>query len=204
MTRQTLVLLGEKRWVDGYLEIGTTGRYISHLRKQVRITGRQLLVHDVAPGMSPVDIVERGGLAKLGEFLPLADYAPLPDSVADASLDLVTCYIGLHHARPESLPPFLASVARVLKPGGLFILRDHDVCDEPMRAFVALAHTVFNAGLGETWDTNAAERRHFAPVAHWCALLAQAGLVDRGSRLAQANDPSRNLLMAFEKRSAAA
>lgn len=204
MTRQTLELLGEKRNIDGYLEIGTTGRYVSHLRKQVRFTGRLLLVHDVAPGMSPVDIVERGGLAKVGEFLPLADYAPLPDSVADASLELVTCYIGLHHARPESLPPFLASVARVLKPGGLFILRDHDVCDEPMRAFVALAHTVFNAGLGETWDTNAAELRHFAPVAHWCALLAAAGLEDRGTRLAQANDPSCNLLMAFEKRSAGA
>ena len=200
MTRQTLQLLGDRRAVDGYLEIGTTGRYISHLRKHLRITGRQILVHDVAPGMSPVDIVERGGLAKVGEFLPLSDYAPLPAGIADASLELVTCYIGLHHARPETLPPFLASVARVLKPGGLFILRDHDVRDEPMRAFVALAHTVFNAGLGETWDTNQAERRHFAPVAHWCALLAEAGLVDRGERLVQANDPSINLLMVFEKR----
>lgn len=203
MTRQTLELLGDKRDIDGYLEIGTTGRYISDLRRQVRVKGRLLLVHDVAPGMSPVDIVERGGLARIGEFLPLNDYAPLPDSVADASLDLVTCYIGLHHARPESLPAFLASVARVLRPGGVFILRDHDVCDEPMRAFVALAHTVFNAGLGAPWETNRAERRHFAPVAQWCALLTDAGLVDRGVRLAQANDPSRNLLMAFEKPEAA-
>jgi hypothetical protein len=94
-------------------------------------------------------------------------------------------------------------VARVLRPGGVFILRDHDVCDEPMRAFVALAHTVFNAGLGAPWETNRAERRHFAPVAQWCALLTDAGLVDRGVRLAQANDPSRNLLMAFEKPEAA-
>jgi FAD/FMN-containing dehydrogenase len=199
MARQTLQLLGERRRVDGYLEIGTTGRYISTLRQHLQLSGRLLLVHDQAPGMSPVDIVERGGLAKLGEFVPLNGYAPLPASIADASLDLVTCYIGLHHAEPASLPGFLASVARVLRPGGLFILRDHDVRGEPMRAFVALAHTVFNAGLGEPWAVNQAERRHFAPVAHWCALLQQAGLVDQGARLAQAHDPSDNLLMAFAK-----
>ena len=114
MTRQTLELLGEKRSIDGYLEMGTTGRYISHLRKHVSIAGRQILLHEVAPTMSPVDIVERGGLTRLGEFLPLDDYRPLPQSIDDASLDVVTCYIGLHHARPETLPAFLISVARVL------------------------------------------------------------------------------------------
>ncbi|HEV8691236.1 MAG TPA: methyltransferase domain-containing protein, partial [Ideonella sp.] len=184
---------------DGYLEIGSTGRYLSELRRHLQMRGRQILVHDQPPSMSPVDIVERGGLRRIGEFVPLDDYAPLSASIADASLDLVTCYIGLHHAKPDTLPGFLASVFRVLRPGGLFILRDHDVRDERMRAFVALAHTVFNAGLGEPWSANQAERRHFAPVAHWCRLLADVGLVDRGERLAQAHDPSDNLLMAFEK-----
>src|SRR6185295_291272 len=33
MTQQTLQLLGEKRTIDGYIEIGSTGRYLSHLRK---------------------------------------------------------------------------------------------------------------------------------------------------------------------------
>jgi len=68
-----------------------------------------------------------------------------------------------------------------------------------MRALVALAHTVFNAGLGEKWETNAAERRHFAPVAHWVEVLARAGLRDSGARLAQRLDPTDNLLMAFVK-----
>lgn len=199
MARQTLELLGTRREIRGYLEIGSTGRYLSELRKQLRFSGPQILLNDKAPGMSPVDIVERGQLARLGSFLPLANYAPLPDSVADASLDLVSCYIGLHHAEPSRLPAFLASVARVLRPGGLFVLRDHDVSSEPMRAFVALAHTVFNAGLGEPWAVNQAEPRYFAPIAHWCALLADAGLQDQGMRLAQAHDPSDNLLLAFAK-----
>jgi hypothetical protein len=73
------------------------------------------------------------------------------------------------------------------------------VSDQRLRAFVALTHTVVNAGQGKTWEANAAERRHFAPVAHWCGVFARAGLRDSGARLAQQHDPSANLLLAFVK-----
>jgi FAD/FMN-containing dehydrogenase len=202
MLRQTLQLLGGRTRIDGYIEIGTTGRYASVLRKHVHISGRLVLAHGTAPTMSPVDIVERGQLRRLGEFVDIGDHDPLPATLADASFDLVSCYIGLHHCAPERIDAFVESIARVLRPGGLFILRDHDVRDERMRAFVALAHTVFNAGLGEPWEANASERRHFAPVAHWSQLLGRAGLRDIGVRLAQRHDASDNLLMAFVKEAA--
>jgi len=201
MLRQTLELLGERKRIDGYIEIGTTGRYASVLRKAVRIDGRLVLAHGVAPTMSPVDIVERGRLRRLGQFVDIGDHDPLPATLGDASFDLVSCYIGLHHCAPERIDAFVQSIARVLRPGGLFILRDHDVRDERMRSLVALAHTVFNAGLGEPWDVNVRERRHFAPIDHWCQLLARAGLRDSGARLAQRHDPSDNLLMSFVKES---
>jgi FAD/FMN-containing dehydrogenase/SAM-dependent methyltransferase len=199
MLRQTLQLLGERKRIDGYLEIGTTGRYASVLRKRIKIAGRLVLANSVRATMSPVDIVERGRLRRLGEFVDIGDHDPLPASLADASFDVVSCYIGLHHCAPDRTLAFVQSIARVLRPGGVFILRDHDVRDERMRALVALAHTVFNAGLGETWETNAAERRHFAPITHWSQLLARAGLRDSGARLAQQHDPSDNLLMSFVK-----
>ena len=199
MLNQTLQLLGDRKRIDGYIEIGTTGRYASVLRKQVHIRGRLVLAHGTAPTMSAVDIVERGRLRRLGEFVDIGDHDPLPPSLADASFDLVSCYIGLHHCAPERIDAFVQSIARVLRPGGLFILRDHDVKSERMRAFVALAHTVFNAGLGEPWEVNARERRHFAPVEHWSQLLGRAGLRDSGARVAQRHDPSANLLMAFVK-----
>src|SRR5262249_43762856 len=98
MARQTLELLGERRAFDGYVEIGTTGRYLSELRKHLALRAPLVLVNDLAPTYSPVDIVERGQLAKLGTFVPLVDYAPISaTAVPDASVDLVTCYIGLHH-----------------------------------------------------------------------------------------------------------
>jgi hypothetical protein len=87
----------------------------------------------------------------------------------------------------------------VLRPGGLFVLRDHDVPDAAMERFVALVHTVFNLGTGARWAENAAEPRYFNSLAHWVALLEQAGFVDSGARLLQPNDPSANTLMAFRK-----
>jgi len=203
MVRQTLELLDAPRDVDGYVEIGSTGRYMGALRRRLRLTGDLVLINDLAPGYSPVDIVERGRLTKLGRFVPLADYAPIAEAdVANASVDLVSCYIGLHHVDPAALDAFLASIHRILRPGGRFILRDHDVTTPAMSAFVSLAHTVFNAGLGVAWETNRAEPRHFAPVAAWVAHLARAGLHDTGLRRLQAQDPTDNVLMAFVKEEA--
>lgn len=199
MAAQTVQLLGPRRDLDGYVEIGTTGRYAKSLRQALSLRGPLWLAHGVAPTNSPVDIVERGQLRPIGEHVPIGDHQPLPARIADASVDLVSCFIGLHHCPPDQLDAFIASIVRVLRPGGVFVLRDHQVIDERMRALVALAHTVFNAGLGEPWEVNAAERRHFAPVDRWVQALQRAGLRDSGARLAQANDPTRNLLMAFHK-----
>jgi FAD/FMN-containing dehydrogenase/SAM-dependent methyltransferase len=200
MARQTGILLGQRKPIRGYVEIGTTGRYVAALKREININGEVILLHEAAASNSPIDIVERGGLRQVGRYIPLGDYDPIrPEAVPDASVDLVSCFIGLHHARPDTLPAFLASIQRILRPGGVFILRDHDVTTSQMHAFVALAHTVFNAGLGASWESNAAELRHFAPVTHWVGLIEQAGLRDSGQRLLQAHDPSDNVLMAFIK-----
>jgi FAD/FMN-containing dehydrogenase len=200
MVRQTLLLLGDKREFDGYAEIGTTGRYMGQLRKAVRLRGPLLLINDVAPSNSPPDIVERGQIGALGTYVPLNNYAPIDAKlVPDASLDLVSCYIGLHHIAPGALGPFMQSIHRVLRSGGLFILRDHDVTTAAMNAFVSLAHAVFNAGLGVPWETNQQELRYFVSVAEWVRRLEACGLRDTGGHLLQAHDPSDNTLMAFVK-----
>jgi len=198
MSRQTLELLGERRRFEGYLEIGSTGRYLGDLRKHLRLDGDLVLANDLAPTNSPVDIVERGGLRKLGRFVPLDDYAPLASSIADGSIDLLTCYIGLHHVPLDRLDAFIASLRRVMRRGGVLVLRDHDVGDGYMRALVSLAHAVFNAGLGVPWDTNARELRHFRTIEEWIAILERHGFRQTGPKLLQAHDPTINTLLAFE------
>jgi SAM-dependent methyltransferase len=203
MVRQTAELVRPRlggRGVEGYVEIGTTGRYVRALKRTLGLRGPVHLVSDAAPS-GPVDVVERGQLAQAGAWVPLADYEPLPEArIASGSVQLVSCFIGLHHVAPERLSAFIASIHRVLAEGGLFVLRDHDVSDPSMERLVSLAHTVFNCGLGEPYAVNAAERRHFAPIDVWVARIEAAGFTAVGPRLAQANDPTRNLLLAFEKR----
>jgi SAM-dependent methyltransferase len=111
----------------------------------------------------------------------------------------VSNFIGLHHAPRAKLEAFVHSIHEVLRPGGVFVLRDHDVVDEQLDVFVALAHDVFNAGLGFDWAYNAAELRHFQALAAIETYLGARGFQRFGPRIAQPGDPTHNLLVAFER-----
>ena len=196
MGQQTAQLIRRRDLVN-YVEIGSTGRYVKALQKHLKLRGNVTLAHDVAPGLSPVDIVERGQLRAIGNYVPMRAFTPL--DLPEQSVDLVSCFVGLHHMPPEKLQPFLQAIARVLRPGGYFVVRDHDVTTPAMDHFVALAHTVFNAGLGESWQTNQAEPRFFNSVQYWIDQIEACGLRHTGEQLLQSGDPSLNVLMAFQK-----
>jgi FAD/FMN-containing dehydrogenase/SAM-dependent methyltransferase len=203
MTRQTLKILGTREKLDGYAEIGSKGRYYRSLAAKVELTGPLHFIDEKPQSLSPVDIMERGQLGRPGRHLLLDDYAPLSHEIGDASLDLVTCYIGLHHMTLDKLETFLKSIHRVLRAEGLFIVRDHDVASEDLRTLVSLAHTVFNAGLGEAWEANKAELRFFEPASTWVRRLDAAGFDDTGHRILQDNDPTDNVLFGFTRRAGA-
>jgi len=199
MARQVLQLLGERRQIDGYLEIGSTGRYISELRKHITLSGNIYLTNDIAPSNAPGDIFERGQLRKLGTFIPL-DYSPIKAAdIPDESLDLVTCHIGLHHCPDELLAGFMQSIHRVLRKGGLFIIRDHDVKTPAMATFVSLVHTVFNLGLKVSWETDHGEYKSFKSIDEWSKIISSYGFKDQGARILQDKDPSDNTLVSFIK-----
>jgi FAD/FMN-containing dehydrogenase/uncharacterized membrane protein YhaH (DUF805 family)/SAM-dependent methyltransferase len=200
MTRQTLELLGDQRAIDGYLEIGSTGRYISHLRKQVQVSGNIYLTNDRSPDNSLGEIFERGGIRKIGTFFDLADYQPISEQqIPTASIDLITCHIGLHHCPTEKLDAYMQSIHRILRPGGKFIMRDHDAGTPEMKTFASLVHTVFNLGLKETWKFNDDEFRSFRSIEQWCEFVCGHGFTDAGARLLQKNDPSINTLVLLTK-----
>lgn len=200
MTQQTVAVLPAGTTVNGYLEIGSTGRYVKKLSKQLNISRPVYLCNDRAPDNSPPEIMERGGIGQVGEYFDFADYEPLPSSqIADNSLDLVTCFIGLHHCPRDRLGAFIKSIHRVLRPGGHFILRDHDAGSDAMRTFCSLVHTVFNAGLGVPWQEDRRELRLFEGVDFWVSAVTSEGFIDTGSRVLQDYDPSLNTLMCFSR-----
>jgi hypothetical protein len=204
LARETLELLStrlkKQKDIKGYLEIGTTGRYLSELKHHAPISGDIILLHHTAPSYSPEDIAERGGIQKVGRHVPLADYAAITESqIPTASLDVVANYIGFHHSPLDRLDAFVRSIGRVLKKDGSLILRDHDVNSETMNSVVALAHDVFNAGLMTPWNKNHSELRHFRSIDDWVIYLEERGLQFQGKKILQPGDPTKNTLMEFKK-----
>jgi SAM-dependent methyltransferase len=200
MSQQVLQLLGTKTQINGYLEIGSTGRYISDLRKHISLSEKIYITNDIAPNNSVADIFERGQLGKLGQFIPLDNYQPISSAVIpDESIDLVTCHIGLHHCTPQLLDGYLQSIKRILRKGGLFIIRDHDVKTPEMATFVSVVHTVFNLGLNISWETNSAEFKSFKPFGEWSRIISSYCFKDSGQRILQDKDPSANTLASFIK-----
>ena len=200
IAEQTKLLAGHRSYI-GYLEIGSTGRYVKPLQKALDLRGPVYLSNYTAPDNSPAEIMERGGIAQVGTYFDLNEYEPISETlIADASLDLVTCFIGLHHCSPEDLDAYIESIARVLREDGVFILRDHDAADPDMVVFVSLVHTVFNAGLDVKWKNNLNEKRFFNSVDHWIKVMQKHGFEPQEQRLLQEHDPSLNTLMAFVKK----
>jgi len=199
MAKQTLQLLGDKK-INHYVEIGSMGRYVNALRKKREINGSIYLIDDKQPTYSPVDIMERGQINKLGHTFLLNNYDPISENqISSNSVDLVTCYIGLHHCPLDKLNAFARSIGRILKTGGSFIVRDHDVTTPEMHTFVCLIHTIFNAGLNIPWSENASELRHFTSIDKIVSLLKEEGFLFSGKKLLQNHDPSLNTLMEFVK-----
>lgn len=199
MSKQVLQLLGNKTAINGYVEIGSTGRYISDLRKHISLSGKIFLTNDIEPSNSIADIMERGQISKFGTFIPL-NYQPISKSqIADESIDVITCHIGLHHCPLELLESYIKSLHRILRKGGLFIMRDHDVKTTEMATFVSLVHTVFNLGLNVSWETDNAEFVCFKSIEEWSKLISTYGFKDNGERVLQDKDPSDNTLVSFTK-----
>lgn len=200
MSNQVLQFLGSKTSIDGYLEIGSTGRYISELKKHISLKGKIFLTNDIEPSNAIGDIMERGQFSKIGHFFNLNNYQPVSQAeIADESIDLVTCHIGLHHCPPELLDGYLKSIKRILRKGGLFIIRDHDVKTKEMATFVSLVHTVFNLGLNVSWETDNAEFKSFKSIEEWVSIISGYGFQDMGKRILQDKDPSDNTLIGFVK-----
>lgn len=199
MAKQVLQILENKKQINGYLEIGSTGRYISELKKHISLSGEIFITNDIAPNNSVADIFERGKLSKIGKFLPLTYHPISENEIKSESIDLITCHIGLHHCPHELLDNYIKSIYRILRKGGLFIMRDHDVKTPEMATFVSLVHTVFNLGLNVSWDTNQSEFKSFKSIDEWSNIISSYSFKDSGERILQEKDPTDNTLVSFIK-----
>lgn len=194
---QMIQQLGKGHPVDGLVEIGFPGRFVRPMQKAFAIQGRITAVHP-QEGLS--DVVQSGFPRSYDQFIPLNDYEPLDrGKLKSQSVDAVTCFIGLHHIPPEKLQDYIRSIHRVLRPGGSFILRDHDATGDRMHALVSTVHSVFNAATGVTPQEEKEEVRNFLPLAEWYQILEENGFQRASEPLLRSGDPSDNSLVRFVK-----
>lgn len=200
MAKQTLELLGEDTTYDGYLEIGSSGRYLDYLEEKVTINGKRYYADGKEPGYSVTEMVDRGQITIGAEYIPMADYKTQYSTlIKENSLDLVTIYIGFHHCPIDLRIPFISSIRDTLRVGGKLILRDHDCNTTDQKTIVALAHDVFNMGTNETWKYNSDELRNFYSLDFICQYIENLGFQFDKRTLFQEGDPTKNALMLFTK-----
>ncbi|WPR70425.1 hypothetical protein SLW70_10775 [Flavobacterium sp. NG2] len=200
MERQTVLLLGEGTVYNGYLEIGSSGRYLDYLEEKVEIKGKRYYADGKEPGYSVVEMIDRGQICKGATYIPLANYkTKYSEFIPAQSLDLVTIYIGFHHCPLELRVPFISSIRDTMRAGGKLILRDHDCDTEEQKTLVALAHDVFNMGTSETWEYNNKEIRNFYSLDFICEFVEKIGFKFTKKTIFQEGDPTKNALMIFTK-----
>lgn len=194
---QTAYLVGQRK-INGYAEIGYPGRMIRPLKNRLEM---QSPFYAITDKETLSDYVEAGFPRPYDQFVPLNDYAPISDdAIPSASVDLVCMYIGLHHAPVEQLDPFIASIKRILRAGGTFILMDHDAHNEELQDLVNVVHSIFNAATGVEPEINKQEIREFHSLEYWINLLQSHGMVHYDhDPLIRHGDSTLNSLIRFDK-----
>lgn len=204
LSEQALKLMKSKkgkRQLNGMVEIGYPGRFVNSMKNKLNISG-QISIVNTEESMS--DLIQTGFPRPYDKFVPLNDYAPFKKSeLKDNSVDLVTCYIGLHHIPEKKLAGFLQSIKRILRPGGTFLLVDHDVRDNKTRDLACLAHSVYNAVMGAPIEEEANELRHFKSLDEWKSILAENGFnLEQSTKksMIREGDPTLNTMLRFVKK----
>lgn len=194
---QTHALLGNEP-LKNYVEIGYPGRMIKPLKKRLNLTGKMIVVN---AEQSLGDYLQTGLPSPVDQFVFLNDYEPLSaEGIPTESVDLVSLFIGLHHIPQEKLEPFIRSIERVLRPGGRMILMDHDAYSSKMESFLALIHSLFNAGTKVSSEEESKEYRNFKPLQYWIDLAVKNGLIWDGQKpMVRRKDPTLNSLLILKK-----
>ena len=148
ITRETasiLSRLGKLGFINDYMSIGDVGKTVLSFKESFRINGKIYILNDY-DASSLSDILIRGSEQKIGEFLKF-DYDK-PENLKNISshcVDLITINQGLHHLPQNKLILFLKEIMRILRPGGLLIVREHDTGKKTAQIpMLDCAHLFFN------------------------------------------------------------
>jgi len=155
-----MIELAQPRGDERLLDIATGG---GHTALAFAPYVREVVATDLTPRMLEVaeTFIREQGAANVAFQVADAEALPFPD----ADFDMVTTRIAPHHfPNPRQ---YVREVARVLRPGGLFLLDDNMAPDD------AELDTFMNRF--EQWRDPGHVRNHSS--GEWCAWMLDAGLL---------------------------
>lgn len=154
-----LVEMTEPTGTEAALDIATGG---GHTALAVAPHVASVVASDLTPKMLDAAREFITGQGVTNVTFELADAESLPFD--DASFDIVTCRIAPHHF--SDVQAFCNEVARVLKPGGRFVLMDSiSPDDEELDSFINELE----------WRRDGTHVRSYS-IAEWTAFIERAGL----------------------------
>ena len=98
----------------------------------------------------------------------------------DNHFDLITSSMVLHHLRDEKLPIAISEIYRVLKPGGTFIIREHNVQPNEqyeLTIILDFMHEMYDDVLSSdtTWQETGEYYAGYKSLEKWDAMMQHAG-----------------------------
>jgi ubiquinone/menaquinone biosynthesis C-methylase UbiE len=112
---------------DSVLDVGSSSGYL--VRKLAAATGPAGHVTGVDPSEAAIAFAQRRASGGVTFRVGVAQDLDLPD----ASFDVVTCTLALHHVPARKRQAAVDEMFRVTKPGGRLLLADFDPARRPMR-----------------------------------------------------------------------
>lgn len=114
---------------------------------------------------------------KINQFKPREKASHLP--FKDASFDIITCSMVLHHIPVEHIPFVISEFQRILRPNGMVILKEHNI-DSDRDLFLKYVVDIQHAIYDNVWKdpSNAWEQDspiNYFPESKWSELFKNSG-----------------------------
>lgn len=98
-----------------------------------------------------------------------------PWHIKSDSVDLVTCFHVLHHVREEDRVQLLAEISRILRPGGIFLVQEHDCPKKAFGHFLDAVH-IFKQRIVYEKELECMPYSDYKTLGTWQSIVCTHGL----------------------------